>query len=113
MTRLAPRLAPLLLLALASATLAAEPVPAPSADPHQAPRPTVSEPKIEQIVVEDGAVRIEELRVRGETRKVIVKQKHGPAPAYEVWAPETSRASAGGSEQNLTAGRRVWRVLDF
>ncbi|MFO1226650.1 hypothetical protein [Roseateles sp.] len=109
------RLAPLWLLAFAAATLAAEPqpAPAPQAAPREAPRPAVSEPKIEQIVVEDDAVRIEELRVRGETRKVIVKQKHGPAPAYEVWAPETSRASAGGSEQNLTAGRRVWRVLDF
>ena len=46
--------------------------------PREAPRPAVSEPKIEQIVVEDDAVRIEELRVRGETRKVIVKQSTGP-----------------------------------
>ncbi len=111
------RLAPLWLLAVASAALAADPQPAPPRSSpdilREAPRSAVSEPKIEQIVVEDDAVRIEELRVRGETRKVTVKQKHGPAPAYEVWAPETSRASAGGSEQNLTAGRRVWRVLDF
>jgi hypothetical protein len=107
------RLAPLWLLLIASAALAADPPPAPPTTPREAQRSAVSEPKIEQIVVEDDAVRIEELRVRGETRKVIVKQKHGPAPAYEVWAPETSRASTGGSEQNLTAGRRVWRVLDF
>jgi hypothetical protein len=99
------------LLPAAGGALAAD-APAPPV-PRDPPRQETSEPRIEQTVLEDGSVRIEELRVRGETRKVKVKQKHGPAPDYEILPPETSRNSAGGSEQNLTAGRRVWRVLDF
>jgi hypothetical protein len=105
------RLTALLCCLLTATVFAAEP------DPRSAPAPkaTVPEPKVEQIVLEDDGARIDETRVRGETKKVSVQPK-GPggikAPAYEIVVEDAGRQSAAGSDRS-TAGRRVWRILNF
>ncbi len=74
------------------------------------------EPKVERTVAEDDQVRIDELKVRGETRKVTVKNKLTKAPDYEIVVTDAGRESAGGTGTGLPksgAGARVWRVLNF
>ena len=71
------------------------------------------EPYVKHTVIDDGRARIEELRVRGQLKKVTVEPR-GPAPGYEILLgdgahvvgddPGTSRGSAG---------KRVWNVLRF
>jgi hypothetical protein len=70
------------------------------------------EPKVERHVAEDDQVRIEELRVRGETKKVTVKNKKTKAPDYEIVVNDAGHESAGGSGKS-GSGTRVWRVLNF
>ncbi len=75
-------------------------------------KPTLPEPKVQHIVVQDEQVRIEEQRVRGVTRKVVVKPKDGVA--YEVLPSSAARDPSQahrGSEG--AAGKRVWNVLNF
>lgn len=74
------------------------------------------EPKVERSVAEDDQVRIEELKVRGETKKVTVKNKKSKAPDYEIVVNDAGRESAGGTGTGLPksgSGARVWRVLNF
>jgi hypothetical protein len=74
------------------------------------------EPKVERTVAEDDQVRIEELKVRGEAKKVTVKNKITKAPDYEIVVNDAGRESAGGSGTGLSksgSGTRVWRVLNF
>ena len=95
------RLAALLLLATLAGSALAEPPP---------------EPKVERTVAEDDQVRIDELKVRGETKKVTVKNKLTKAPDYEIVVTDAGRESAGGTGTGLPksgAGTRVWRVLNF
>ncbi len=91
----------LLLLATLAASAFAEPPP---------------EPKVERTVAEDDQVRIEELKVRGETKKVTVKNKNSRAPDYEIVVNDAGRESAGGTGTGMPksgSGTRVWRVLKF
>ncbi|MGQ3053615.1 MAG: hypothetical protein ACT6S0_17690 [Roseateles sp.] len=95
------RPAVLLLLAACAAGAFAEPPP---------------EPKVEKTVAEDDQVRIEEVKVRGETKKVTVKNKLTKAPDYEIVVTDAGRESAGGSGTGLSksgSGTRVWRVINF
>ena len=63
---------------------------------------------------DDTSTRIEELRVRGETRKITVQPKNSAAPAYEIIVGDASHdLSAGANTSRDTVGKRVWRVLDF
>jgi hypothetical protein len=70
------------------------------------PAREAAEPKIERIVVQDDAVRIEELRVRGVTQSVTVSPKN--APAYQV-APTTPARPP----EDKSQGRRTWRLFSF
>lgn len=70
------------------------------------------EPKVERTVAEDDQVRIEELNVRGETRKVTVRNKKTRAPDYEIVVNDAGHESAGGSGKS-GSGTRVWRILNF
>jgi len=71
------------------------------------------EPKVQRIVIEDDAVRIEELRVRGQTQRIVVKPKN--AAEYEIVPaaggrdPSQNRANS----QPGAAGQRVWNILKF
>jgi hypothetical protein len=71
------------------------------------------EPKVQRIVVEDDAVRIEELRVRGQTQRIVVKPKN--AAEYEIipaaGGRDPSQNRAG--QQAGAGGQRVWNLLKF
>jgi hypothetical protein len=69
----------------------------------------VPEPQVLEQVTEDDNVRIEELRVRGQTKKLVVKPKIKGLDGYEIAAPEPGRAPA----DDPKAGQRVWWSLKF
>ena len=96
-------------LVLAAAAAAVPPAAAPAAAP--AAR-GVAEPAVERRVVEDDQNRIEELKVRGETRRVVVSPKREGVKPYEITPPsgatDTSQQGRRGS-----AGERVWRLFSF
>ncbi len=72
------------------------------------------EPKVERIVVEDDGVRIDELRVRGQTQRIVVQPKKGGVGPYEIVPAGNGRdmSYSAGSGRGA-AGQRVWQVLNF
>jgi hypothetical protein len=72
--------------------------------------PRGGEPRIERKVSEDDNVRIEELIVRGETQRIVVRSKVAGTRPYEI-------LPAGGgrdlSQDKRAIGQRVWSVLSF
>jgi hypothetical protein len=93
-----------LLLGLAAPALAQQ------ADPPQ----RGSEPKVQRIVVEDDAVRIDELRVRGQTQRIVVQPKKGGMRPYEIVPADGGRdMSQSYASGRGAAGQRVWHVLNF
>lgn len=91
--------ASLTLLLLATATVRAE----------EATRRPPPEPQVLQQVTEDDQVRIEELRVRGQTKRLTVQPKIRGVGPYEIAAPEPGRAPA----DDPKAGQRVWLSITF
>jgi hypothetical protein len=71
--------------------------------------PLPGEPQVIQRVTEDDQVRIEELRVRGQTRRLTVQPKIKGMPAYDIASPEPGRDPA----QDPKAGQRIWFSLSF
>jgi hypothetical protein len=69
-----------------------------------------SEPKIQRTVVEDDHVRIEELRVRGQVRRIVVSPKASGVPPYEIVPPDAGRDA---SQAKGLSGQRLWPVLSF
>ncbi len=68
------------------------------------------EAKVQRIVSEDESVRIDELRVRGLTRRVTVQSKLPGAPAYEI------RSSGDGRDHDQdrrSEGRSLWQLFSF
>ncbi len=71
-----------------------------------------TDPSAQYTVVEDDSVRIEELKVRGRSQRIVVKPKNGPA--YEIIPPHNGpNISQGARGTNGAAGKRVWPVLAF
>ena len=71
------------------------------------------EPAVTRAVIEDRGARIEELRVRGELRSVVVTPKGGAAP-YEIITPGGARdVSVDANNLRGAAGKRVWHVFSF
>ena len=71
--------------------------------------PAPTEPATQRLVAEDDQVRIDELRVRGQTQRLTVQPKQGGRAYDIVPAPGGQDPSQGRS----TAGQRVWPVLSF
>ena len=67
------------------------------------------EPRVERHVAEDDHVRIEELRVRGQTERIVVRLKDG-GRAYEILPANGGRDL---SQDKRAIGQRVWSVLSF
>ena len=87
-----------LLVLLATAAVRAEDKPAPP------------EPVVQRTVTEDDLVRIEEVRVRGQTRRIVVRSKLPGAPAYEIG---TSTDGRDLSQDRRSEGRSFWKLFSF
>ena len=117
MKTLAAALASLSVLAV-PALLRAQPAPASTtAATTSAPAATDAgrggEPNVRLTVIEDGGSRVEELKVRGETRRIVVQSKLGGG-RYEIIPADGGRDLATGPTTPRGAvGQRVWRVLQF
>jgi hypothetical protein len=73
-----------------------------------------AEPKVQHIVIEDEGSRIEELRVRGTTQRIVVTPKLGTRQSYEIITGDGSRDLGDGANTSRgAAGKRVWHVLSF
>lgn len=68
------------------------------------------EPAVQHSVIEDDGVRIEELRVRGLTRSIVVRPKTAGVRPYEIVTGNDGRDL---SQDRRAAGQRVWNVLSF
>ena len=87
-------------------------IPAASAAEPQPQGVTSPEPGVQETVVEDDGARIDELKVRGRSKRIVVKPKTGPA--YEIIPPGVgSDISQGARGSNGVVGKRVWPVLSF
>ena len=75
-----------------------------------APAVAAPEPLVERQVLEDDNVRIEELRVRGVNRRLVVRPKAAGSVEYEI-IPEAPAQDA--SQDKRSAGQRVWRLFSF
>ena len=61
-------------------------------------------------VIEDGKVRIEETRLRGQAQTVTVQSKLPGVKAYEVILPPLGKDP---SQDKGAAGKRTWSIFDF
>lgn len=102
MSRLSSTLV-VVLLAGSALPLAAQP------EPQDVPQ-RGGEPRVERRVIEDDGVRIEELRVRGQTQQIVVRSKVAGARPYEI-VPNTNGRDV--SQNKGAVGQRVWQVLSF
>ena len=69
-----------------------------------------AEPKVQRTHSEDSHVSIDELRVRGLNRRVVVQSKLPGAPAYEIGTDNDARDS---SQDRRGEGRSSWRLFSF
>ncbi len=99
-----------ILAALATAAAVASTAASAPAAPVDTTR-TAGEPAVERHVSEDDQVRVEELRVRGETRRIVVKPKGSGAKEYEILPSSGANDPSGSRKGN--AGERVWRIFSF
>ncbi|MEI7466508.1 MAG: hypothetical protein WCJ87_14290 [Burkholderiales bacterium] len=84
---------------------------APSPEPHVQAGDS-NEPFVQETVIEDDGARIDELKVRGRSKRIAVKPKVGPA--YEIIPPGIGPdISQGARGNNGAVGKRVWPVLSF
>ena len=93
----------------AAAAAPARPAPAPASATDR------GEPNVKHTVIEDDGSRIEELRVRGQTQRVVVTSKVGGGhTSYEIIMGNAGRnpvASTGGATSAV--GKSVWSVATF
>ena len=71
------------------------------------------EPNVQRTIVQDDGARIEELRVRGQVQRIVVKPKN--AAEYEVVPPTGGRdpSQNRANQQAGAGGQRVWNLLRF
>ena len=74
-----------------------------------------NEPAVQRTVSEDDQVRVEELKVRGQTKRIVVRSKMGNGGTYEVLPVDNGRDPSLGpmTGRNGLGGQRVWNVLSF
>lgn len=104
-----------LVAALLATAAAAQPAPARPPVVAEAPQAREAEPAVQHIVVEDDNARVDELRVRGETRRITVQPKGvNPKLGYEIVPATGGRDMAPNvSSGRGAAGQRVWSLLSF
>ena len=107
-TRRSTLLAALALLACAGARAAGDQAPA-------SPPSLPPEPQVTHTVIDDDHARIDELRVRGRTVRIVVQPKRADgslAPEYEIVPADAAHDTSGATRSGLV-GQRLWRVLTF
>jgi len=75
--------------------------------------PTQADAAVQRLVSEDDHVRVDELRVRGQTQRLTVQPKGAPgasARPYEILTPPGGQDP---SNHRDATGQRVWPVLSF
>jgi len=76
-------------------------------------KPEPGEPVVRLTIIDDDNVRIEELKVRGRSQRIVVTPKNGSKP-YEIITDNGSHdLSEGPNGFNGAVGKRVWPVLSF
>jgi len=75
------------------------------------PARRVAEPNVQRIVKEDDNVRIDELRVRGQTREIVVHHKAIAGSRYEILPGEGGRDPS--TQDKRSGGQSVWRLFSF
>ena len=69
--------------------------------------------KAERIRIEDAGNRIDELRVGGQSRRIVVQPKTN-VPPYEMPTEDMARTRAEEPRKSVTGRKqRTWKVLDF
>jgi hypothetical protein len=66
---------------------------------------------VEHLRTEDASVRIDELRVGGQTQTITVQPKNGPA--YQLGTHSSNRNPATDASDSGTTAARGWKVLGF
>jgi hypothetical protein len=111
---------------IGSASAQSAPAPATASAPAQTPaassvlagtaesgKPEPGEPVVRLTIIDDDNVRIEELKVRGRSQRIVVTPKNGSKP-YEIITDNGSRdLTEGPNGFNGAVGKRVWPVLSF
>jgi hypothetical protein len=69
-----------------------------------------TEASAQRLISEDDNVRIDELRVRGQTQRLTVHSKVPGTRDYDILQPA---AGSDLSSNRDAAGQRVWSVLTF
>ena len=73
-----------------------------------------AEPEVKRTIVEDQGSRIDELRVRGQTQRVVVTPKAPGSKPYEIIMGNAGQAVPDGTGgANSAVGKRVWNLLSF
>ena len=71
------------------------------------------EPAVRNTVIEDDGARIDELKVRGQSKRITVTPKNGGKP-YEIITDKGARDhTEGPNGLNGAVGKRVWPVMSF
>jgi len=95
---------------------ASAPAPAASSVPAgaaESAKPEPGEPVVRLTIIDDDNVRIEELKVRGRSQRIVVTPKNG-SKSYEIITDNGSRdLTEGPNGFNGAVGKRVWPVLSF
>jgi hypothetical protein len=91
-------------------------------DPSQRPvetvtisEPTRGEPSVQRTVIDDKNARVEELKVRGQVKRIVVTPKQSSKLQYEI-LPDDGTGTADNTASHTphgNEGRRVWNVLQF
>jgi hypothetical protein len=69
-----------------------------------------AEPEIRRTVREDDAVRVEELRVRGQVQRIVVTPKAAGARPYEIAPEDVARDR---SQNRGISGHSLWHLFSF
>jgi hypothetical protein len=86
---------------------------APAASSTAATTASAALPSSRTVVLEDDYTRIEELHVRGQAQRVVVKSKQTTLPAWEIRPDTPARMGAHDSRLRETGVKRAWTILVF
>ena len=92
-----------------------EPAASRSSETVTVSEPTRGEPSVQRTVIDDKSTRIDELKVRGQTKRITVTPKNATKLQYEI-LPDDSSGTGDNTASHTphgNEGRRVWNVLSF